>query len=41
MKNVVMTARSMPIMPKVLPWREVVGDDRPRKASMNNIEEIR
>ena len=40
-KKVVMTASNIPIMPKVLPWREVVGDDKPRKARMNNTEEIR
>jgi hypothetical protein len=41
MKKVVTTASSMPIMPKVLPWREVVGEDKPRNARMNNTDEMR
>ena len=40
-KKVVITASNMPIMPKVLPWREVVGEDKPRSARMNNTEEMR
>jgi len=36
-----MTANNIPIMPKVLPWREVVGEDKPRSARMNNTDEMR
>jgi hypothetical protein len=31
----------MPIMPKVLPWREVVGEDKPRSARINSTDEMR
>jgi hypothetical protein len=40
-KKVVITAKSMPTIPKVLPCREVVGEDNPRKARINSTEEMR
>ena len=40
-KKVVITANNIPIMPKVLPWREVVGEDKPRNARMNSTDEMR
>jgi hypothetical protein len=39
--KVVITASNMPTMPKVLPWRDVVGEDNPRSARMNSTEEMR
>ncbi len=39
--SVVMTAMVMPIMPSVLPWRDVVGWLRPRSARMNSTPETR
>jgi hypothetical protein len=39
--KVVITASNMPTMPKVLPWRDVVGEDSPRRARMNNTDEMR
>ena len=40
-KNVVMTAKAIPIMPQVLPWREVVGEDKPFRAKIKSTEETR
>ena len=34
-------AMAMPTMPYRLPWREVSGDDRPRRARMNRTPETR
>src|SRR6476646_6898655 len=39
--SVVSTAIVMPIMPYMLPWREVTGLDRPRSARMKRIPETR
>ena len=41
MKSVVTTAIAMPIMPKRLPWREVVGCERPRRARMKSTPAMR
>ncbi len=40
-QSVVATASAMPIMPRVLPVRDVVGEDRPRSAMMNRTPETR
>ena len=39
--SVVAMAMPMPIMPYMLPWRLVVGCDRPRSARMNRMPETR
>ncbi len=39
--SVVTTAIAMPIMPKRLPWRDVAGEERPRKARMNRMPATR
>ena len=39
--SVVAMAMAMPIMPYMLPWRLVVGCDRPRSARMNRMPETR
>ena len=39
--SVVSTAMVMPIMPKLLPWRDVSGLDSPRSARMNSTPETR
>jgi len=39
--SVVTMAIAMPIMPYMLPWRLVVGCDRPRSARMNRMPETR
>ena len=39
--SVVTMAMPMPIMPNMLPWRLVVGCDRPRSARMNRMPETR
>ena len=39
--SVVTTAIAMPAMPKRLPWREVAGEDRPRRARMKRMPETR
>ncbi len=39
--SVVKTAIPMPIMPNLLPWRELAGDDRPRRARINRTPEVR
>jgi hypothetical protein len=39
--SVVAIAIAMPVMPKILPWREVSGLDRPRSARMNSTPEAR
>ena len=41
MNSVVTTAIAMPIMPKRLPWREVVGCERPRSARMKRTPAMR
>ena len=35
-KKVTTTARSIPRIPKIFPIREVLGEDRPLKAIINN-----